>query len=295
MISKPETIRTFWPSGAIRMEINFLNGLPHGPFRTWYESGGIEKDILYETGRVKGPWKIWCRSGRFVGSFFFDDSHDNMIRFKSDGSIEYISEYLNGKPHGRTIFEGDSEYLDCEIFDIYGRTVSKSEYIKASEFDLMLPLYEGDPLALTIGEKNEVEELNEWKERQKSIANGVEKMREPFCVVPVDEIFADPDTREAKEWLEEITTEIRSLHKRYYTDLSVWIVDKGYAAGARRIWVTNIDRADRYVSARSLLVEIPSRGPERESALDWVIMMINRNMGFPPDDFGQTYFSIGLD
>jgi hypothetical protein len=282
----------YYENGNKSFELQTLHGLPHGRLRRWHTNGSLEHEIIYNFGICIGPIRVWTKNGVFVGSFDIANSQYCNVSFRGSGALDFIIETSLTNFNGRMISLGSGKCYFSESFHISGRSVTKQQYIKACEFDLTLSPYEGDPNALSTSEIMEQQELVRWRERQEML-KASRAMQPPKLLFPnlLEDILADPSTREALSWLQEITAQERTLGKLYYNDLSILLVEEGYAAGCLHIYVTDFNGDDSSISADMLLIEIPESGPDRQRALEWVVVMSMKN-SFPPDDVGQNWLSV---
>lgn len=68
-----------YPTGAMKSEIEFMDGEPHGSFRSWHPNGALQLEVPYVRGRRHGTLRAWYETDQ----------------------PESIREYANGKKHGR--------------------------------------------------------------------------------------------------------------------------------------------------------------------------------------------------
>ena len=55
--------REWFPSGAMRSELDFRAGQPHGAWREWDEAGALRSEGQYEAGEETGRWSFWFEGG----------------------------------------------------------------------------------------------------------------------------------------------------------------------------------------------------------------------------------------
>jgi len=53
----------YWPSGGLRSEISFTDGLQHGNTVEWYESGQKKSESEYQNNHLHGLSREWYESG----------------------------------------------------------------------------------------------------------------------------------------------------------------------------------------------------------------------------------------
>lgn len=56
-------VRKFYPSGALKTEKAYRNGVLQGPARQFYESGQLQIDMNYEQGIPSGPYTLYYEAG----------------------------------------------------------------------------------------------------------------------------------------------------------------------------------------------------------------------------------------
>ena len=80
----------YYPSGAVCLKSNYLDGKINGKFEAWFENGGIEFSGQYKNDSRDGLWII----------------------YNNDGTIKYKLEYLAGVTKDRQMDIDESALLD---------------------------------------------------------------------------------------------------------------------------------------------------------------------------------------
>jgi antitoxin component YwqK of YwqJK toxin-antitoxin module len=81
----------YYPSAAICLKANYLDGKLNGKFEVWFENGAIEVSGQYKNDSREGTWII----------------------YEDDGSIKYKLEYLSGITKDRQMDIDESDFLDA--------------------------------------------------------------------------------------------------------------------------------------------------------------------------------------
>jgi hypothetical protein len=191
----------------------------------------------------------------------------------------------DGNCTGRQIVYFEDGELAGTTYWLENKRVSKKRYIEACEEDPRLPRYDDDaltePPAPSAGTPSDTHETAESAEEA-----------DAFC----RELLAGPAVREAREWLAEGTSPLRSLGEAADRAESQRLVDELYGLGAVTVWAVEIDGApnDEQNSGK-LVIELPTAADQRAALFDFCGESAEE-MGFDRDkDVGQRYLFVMLD
>lgn len=54
------------PNGELHSEVQYIDGLRHGPIRTWFESGTLRLKGFYANGEPIGEWLYFNKDGEVI-------------------------------------------------------------------------------------------------------------------------------------------------------------------------------------------------------------------------------------
>lgn len=91
-----------YKSGAIKMEITFVNGYKEGIYSSWYESGSKESIKFYKENKLEGGVITWYENGKLERKVAFkqDKKHGVFLTYHENGQKKSEGEYVNGKQVG---------------------------------------------------------------------------------------------------------------------------------------------------------------------------------------------------
>lgn len=95
--------KKYYPTGAIRSEITYKNGFPHGPYRIYYPSGTVEEEGDWQNMRNVNDFKRYHENGQVAQDFHFNDKgrRDGTQKYYyASGQPQLIVEITNGLTHG---------------------------------------------------------------------------------------------------------------------------------------------------------------------------------------------------
>ena len=100
--------RKFYPSGALKIELNDRNGTLHGAARQYYENGQLQIDMNYEHGIPNGPYTMYYEAGNPQIETTLKDGKvfGKVQRYKGDGT-----------PVDAMYFEEAAEYIPPVVAD----------------------------------------------------------------------------------------------------------------------------------------------------------------------------------
>ena len=109
----------------------------------------------------------------------------------------------------------------------------------------------------------------------------------------IEEMMADPGTRDIKEWLFRESEKPICLGE-LDEDQSVDLARNGYASGVLRMWAVDIDVDEDYENTGKILVELPADPAVRKQAVAWVEAAIS-GTGYTFRDEGEDIVFLMLD
>lgn len=125
-VAQVEIRRDYYPSGKIRVEAAYRNGVPEGVRREYNEEGEVEnayffrngimvaEGILSESGQREGLWKEYYLDGSLKarGYYTADQRSGDWEFYYPNGQLEQKGTYNNeGKPEGEWLWYYENGYL----------------------------------------------------------------------------------------------------------------------------------------------------------------------------------------
>ena len=275
--------RDFYPDGKIENETTYLSSPGRRwVVRHWYPNGHLAWEIPVNDGVPDGTVTFWNDKGEIAGTYEMHDGTGVQKGWHSDGSLLGEITWLNGTWTGRqrVYFQGGG--FVGESYWIKGRQVSKRKYFEACKSDPALPRYDsGDILKPALR-----------RTRRKAVAHPIPAEEDPA----VGEWLADPQTKEALQWLKEGPTLDRTLGELPTREASVKLVEKLYALGALKVWAVRIESSDPAEgNTGKLLIGLPMEKQSRQKLFRWAAKEARRH-GFDPEtDTGQQHLFVMLD
>lgn len=93
---------SFYPNGEKELEINFLNGLPHGSWSTYGKNGEILRKFVYKNGQLI-IFATFYNNGEplLYGEYKNGKTHGKNIAWWPNGTKKFDVDFQNDKKHGR--------------------------------------------------------------------------------------------------------------------------------------------------------------------------------------------------
>lgn len=90
--------REWFPSGALRSELDFRAGEPHGEWQEWFEGGSARSEGQYESGEETGRWSFWFEGGGLSerGEMYQGDRDGAWTAWHPNGRARYRRHYARG-------------------------------------------------------------------------------------------------------------------------------------------------------------------------------------------------------
>ena len=95
-------IQSYFPSGNIEYEAEYLNGRLDGYSRTWFENGIISSESKYSNGQPHGLWKIFHPDGSIMYEVHYEYGKKNGVEkwYYRNGQIKSEQNFIHGQTDG---------------------------------------------------------------------------------------------------------------------------------------------------------------------------------------------------
>ena len=117
-----EVIRSYFDSGALEIESELHDGIPHGYCRIFYESGGLKQETIRVKGLLNGMCRQWAEDGKLLGSFEFIHGVGTFIEWHPNGQKKVEFSMAAGLSEGAT-----------RVYDIHGNCVLEQWFLKGTK------------------------------------------------------------------------------------------------------------------------------------------------------------------
>ncbi len=89
-------------NGNTKLEINIVNGQPHGEMKLYYESGEIKEQRYYHKGKKDSLWITWDTEGNKTAEARYDNGKKDGLWYIWDknGTLRYEMFYKDGEKTG---------------------------------------------------------------------------------------------------------------------------------------------------------------------------------------------------
>ncbi len=160
-VAKLELRKDYYPSGKVKVEATYRNGIPEGVRREFDEAGNVTQAFTFSKGKMtargivdnaglkQGEWKEFYPDGKLKseGAFYEGKKSGKWLFYYPQGSLEQEGNYNSkGEPEGEWIWyytDGDllrrEEYHNGERdgdlveYDRNNRILARGEYINNKE------------------------------------------------------------------------------------------------------------------------------------------------------------------
>jgi antitoxin component YwqK of YwqJK toxin-antitoxin module len=104
----------FYPDRTIAEKLTFVNDIKQGEWIQYYPSGAVCLKSNYLNGEINGKFEVRFENGsiEFSGQYKNDYRDGLWVIYKSDGTIKYKLEYLAGVTKDRLMDIDESDFLD---------------------------------------------------------------------------------------------------------------------------------------------------------------------------------------
>lgn len=95
--------KRYWPNGKVMSQINYVMGLPKGPYTTYYPDGTTEEQGTWDLDRNTGGFKRWHANGKLSQEFLFDNygTRDGEQKYyHENGQLEVDVHIKQGREEG---------------------------------------------------------------------------------------------------------------------------------------------------------------------------------------------------
>lgn len=96
----------YYPNDKPRLHATYKLGISVGSWTQWFQNGQMSKRGKFDNnGLETGLWIIWYRNGKMwqSGSYEAGKQTGTWWVWRKDGTAESVTEWLNGKLHGKLI------------------------------------------------------------------------------------------------------------------------------------------------------------------------------------------------
>lgn len=92
-------------SKDIKEEMNYKNGILHGPMISYYKDGSIRRRGMFVNGKMEGKWESWYMDGKmyYTAEYVCDSLDGEYVEWYSTGVMKEKGLYAQNKPVGHWI------------------------------------------------------------------------------------------------------------------------------------------------------------------------------------------------
>lgn len=101
--------------GKLGSEANYLDGVLHGRYTEYYPGFGIKLEGNYNHGDHEGTWLYYDVGGKIIGEGVFVKGSGTQRSFWENGQTKQSTQYKENRKHGDEIFyrsDGSVEYIN---------------------------------------------------------------------------------------------------------------------------------------------------------------------------------------
>lgn len=107
-------------SGEKELEINLVNGLPHGSWFTWRKDGSLMRRFTYKEGKLV-KFETFYPNGKkhLFAEYRNGKTHGKNIFWRPDGTKKFDVDFRNDKKHGKALhwhangqLASEADYID---------------------------------------------------------------------------------------------------------------------------------------------------------------------------------------
>lgn len=119
-------LRQYYPSGIIKTEAEYKNGLRNGVLSHFYEDGKQSAYEIYNNGILNGGASTYYNTGNIKTEIYYVNGvlDGEYKGYYEDGSIKLEGKYSNGKKHGKERLYNRSGRAVNEIIYNQGTPIS---------------------------------------------------------------------------------------------------------------------------------------------------------------------------
>lgn len=122
----------YFTHSKLKKEVNYKQGVLHGPFIEYNREGVVLQELNYDMGRKDGDWKYYYDNGSLLKteSWNKDIKEGTFKTFYIQGTIQSIENYRKGLEHGEFIERFPDDKIKREAFYKKGVLVEEHVYDK---------------------------------------------------------------------------------------------------------------------------------------------------------------------
>ena len=283
-MTEKEVQRSFYPSGKLRGETTYIDGVLSGETLMWHENGGLAMRIPVEGGMSHGLIEQWNERGELLGSFSVERGTGCFRQWHENGVLKSEMYLISKIPNGRQRVWDEVGDLLVEKFYLRGLRVSWKKYQAACAENPDLPVYDrpAAKMALRVSHPKQCDTASEGEILQLELF--------------INNLLRSSNSKEALEWLHAVKPgTMRNLGEGLSQEDSIALVEEIYALGALRVLAVGIDSyEDGCQNSEELVVQLPSGKRKRRALFDWYTEQV-RTGGFDAEtDIGQDRLYIKL-
>jgi antitoxin component YwqK of YwqJK toxin-antitoxin module len=142
MTQEIEVKRFYYPSGKLRSEISFKNGVPHGRHLEWHENGVLAFEENLKNEVPDGVARQWNKNGELLCTYEIKDGTGVQRRWFEDQGFWGEISWVNGAMTGRQRTYWADGTVASETFWINNEEVPKGRYEQECNKNSELPIYD---------------------------------------------------------------------------------------------------------------------------------------------------------
>ncbi len=133
--------KKYYPSGALKSEIEYKNGKPSGKFNTYFENGQIEEKGTWKTGKFTGGYEMYYPNGQIRTQKTFNEAgqpEGKVVMYYPNGKKEIEFNTVNGVESGEATWYYENGDVKKK------QNFTNGAPSEAKEFEMKNPAYK-DP------------------------------------------------------------------------------------------------------------------------------------------------------
>jgi len=107
-------VRDYYPSGALKAEVAFLDHDLDGQTRIYYETGELKETIGFKNGRLHGTTRIYDKCGCVKEEWTFDNGQlvGNVRLIDEFGTVHYVDAFRYDNGVNSVLFDDKGNLLN---------------------------------------------------------------------------------------------------------------------------------------------------------------------------------------
>ncbi|MGV3756383.1 MAG: toxin-antitoxin system YwqK family antitoxin [Verrucomicrobiota bacterium] len=261
------TYRSTYPDGQPFSECTIKHGRMEGVSRRWHPNGVMSHEEHRQNGVLHGLLRQWNAQGELLGTCQFKAGTGILRQWHENGQLSLEISYFNGRETGRMrCWEKDGMLYGTRYY-FEGKPISKKGYLEKCALIPELPRLEEEKTTHTLG--NFVRKLKREKREQAKLGPTPEQLAEKLRFD--DDCLAETKAKTSQEiiaWLTKSPKKPRELGEISRVK-ALKLAKKLYAADAKKIWVTNIERdPDGSEYSNKLILDLSEAAAQRSKIYD---------------------------